>query len=283
MSLVPYPFLGGLLNTPDPLFGAPYYFWLLLAMMIFCGAEELFFRVTFWGPMRPWHGLFKSFNRKSNAAFICDSKLTWDLTDEAGAKLIFDRNRYDLIGVSNPSDPFMKRMKGKFDRFRAWVFDQDFSIHIARKLQRDWDEAPLVTIGVIPTDLVYDLNHWTDKRSRDREAIANCTELYNESEGLNAKSPDEIHSLVKFMKYATATPPRIVCPGIELKKGIPVKRVEEAFPIKRYKAAWGGFLRQLAEDDINRPLKDLTRYAIIVVIASVVLDVIFIGAAYLFH
>lgn len=281
MSVVPYPFLNGLLNNLDPLFHIQVYVWLLIFLGILCGAEELFFRVTFWNPMTPWHGLFKAWKRKSYAAFICDLKLNWDLTDEAGAKLIFDKERYDLIGISSPNDPFKKRLKARFDRFRAWLFDQDFSIHIAKKLQRDWDDAPLVTIGSVPTDLIYDFNHWTDVRSRDREAIAKCVETYNENEIQNNNNPDEIHSLIKFIRYARADPPKIICPGIELTKKIPITRVEDAFPVRRHKAAWAGFLRQMAEEELNKPNKDINKYAIIVIAASVALDVLFVGVSFI--
>lgn len=246
MATVPYPFLGGMFNTLL-LFDVQAYIWLLLGLVVVTVINEGLWRITFWNPMTPWLGLWYAYIRRTNAAFVFDLKLNWDLVSEGGAKLIFNKENYDLI-------------TGRFNRFRMWLFQSDFSVQVAKKLQGDWEEAPLVTIGTKPTDLIFDAYHWTDKDSREREMIARCVEAYNES------GPDQIHSLVKFMDLALNK--KITCPNLRLTIKIPWTRIDASYSTERQDAAWAGFLAQLAKDMIDKPRNDLNKLAIVLLIFS---------------
>lgn len=243
MGVVPYPFLGGVFNAPDPFFRIQVYFWIILALLFALGMTEVIPRVMFWQPLAPFQGLWKAFKTRTNAAFMFDEKLNWSLTSEAGAKLIFDASDYDII-------------EGKLNRFRAWLSGADFSVQVAKKLQGDWEEAPLVTIGRTPTDLVFDAHHWTYTESREREEIVKVVEEYNPDH-----PEDEIHTLSKAYRYAIEG--KIKLPdNIKLKIKIPWARIDGAFPKLRNDAAWAGFLRSLARKLRENEQMPLNKYAL---------------------
>ena len=280
MSLLTTPYLGGTFNTPI-LFGIQLYLWLAVGIIIMAIISELVWRVSFWNPMTPFHGLWYSFKSKSNAAFVFDLRQYWDLISEGGAKLIFDKTRYDfgdgfvgsIIKFVNFRSSEHISFAELFRSFRIWLFRTDYSVHTAKLLQGDWDEYPLVTIGQTPSELIFDAYHWTDARSVDREQIAKCVDIYNET-----NPNDEIHSLSKFYRYATMKQPKIVCPGVKLTVTVPWVRVDAAFPLKRYKASWAGFLRQMAEDLAGKMQGDINRFAILIACLGVVICILmFIG------
>lgn len=275
------PYLGGTFNTPI-LFGIQLYIWIFVLIIIGIVISELIWRVSFWNPISPFHGLWYAFKNKSNAVFVFDLRQYWDLVSEGGAKLIFDKSRYDsstgMIASTINLAKFWSQEHIQFSEwfrnFRIWLFGTDYSVHTAKMLQGDWEEFPLVTIGQTPAELIFDANHWSDNRSKDREHIARCVDIYNES-----NPDDEIHSLSKFYKYATMKPqPKIVCPGVALTTAVPWTRVDSAFPLKRFKAAWAGFLRQTAEDLANKSTQDINRFAILIfILGTVIVILMFVG------
>lgn len=284
MPMLDTPYLGGFFNTPL-LFEIQLYIWLFILVIIGVIISELVWRVSFWNPIEPFQGLWYSFKNKSNAAFVFDLRQYWDLVSEGGAKLIFDKSRYDfdtgfLHSILNFINPFAKEritFRDLFRNFRIWLFGTDYSVQTAKMLQGDWEEHPLVTIGRTPAELIFDANHWTDRRSKDREMIARCVDIYNEG-----NPDDEIHSLDKFYRYATASPqPKIVCPSLELTVDVPWIRVDAAFPLKRYKASWAGFLRQMAEELSNKQQGDINRFAILIFILGIVVVILMFLAKWL--
>lgn len=280
MSMLELPYLGGAFNYPI-LFGIQLYIWCFAALIIMLALSELVWVFSFWKPVTPFHGLWFAYKNHSNAVFVFDLKQYWDLISESGAKLIFGRDRYDfatgivssLWRFVNPFHQERITFSELFRNFRIWLFNTDYSVHTAKMLQGSWEEYPLVTIGQTPAEIIFDAYHWTDMKSKDREQIAKCVDIYNDS-----NPNDEIHSLGKFFQYATAREPKIVCPNIKLTARVPWVRVDSAFPTHRYKAAWAGYLRQLADDLSNKSQTDINRFAILVVVLGVVVVILmFIG------
>lgn len=281
MQMLELPYLGGTFNNTF-LLGIQLYIWLFILIIAGLILSEIIWRVGFWSPITPFHGLWYAYKNKSNAAFVFDTRQYWDLVSEGGAKLIFDRSRYSFSAGLIPNTINLINIKSEnhitfsewFRNFRIWLFGTDYSVHTAKMLQGDWEEYPLVTIGKTPAELIFDANHWTDNKSKDREYIGQCVDMYNEG-----NPDDEIHSLSKFYKYSTLKPqPRISCPNVVLTVLIPWSRIDSAFPLKRFKAAWAGFLRQTAEDLANKSTQDINKFAILIfILGTLIVILMFVG------
>jgi len=236
-SVVDQPFLGGLFNTP--IFGIPIYAFLFPLFGIIFGIAYIFWVKMKWGMMTPFHGLWIAMNAGDEVVFKTDLHLNFVLKSEYGARVIFDRERYESIAVDNS---LRNRIRKKF---RAG----DPAVSIAKLLQGSWDSAPVVNIASVPASILLDANGWTKDDSQEHTAIAKECDIWND---MNPE--DQVHSLSKAWRYMNEG--KIPTPiGVKLHVVIPWIRVDNAYPKSRNAASWGGFIRQIAENIQNGSYK----------------------------
>lgn len=265
MAMLTEPFFGGVFNYPI-LFDVQLYFWLMIAAVLVIVGSELFWRVTFWDPISPFHGLLKASNDGTKAVLVGDLNLDWALLSESAGTIIFDPEYYD----------FAFSEMGAWVRFRKWLFKPDFSSKIAAELEGKKEEPTLITIGNIPTHLIIDTEWWTDRKSPQRLAIKEAAEKWN-----NENPDDQVHRLSTFHKYCMEG--KIKTPdGVKLQTLIPWARIDAAFPLVRSDAAWAGFVRQLAEKIAQMSSGDLTRWAILILVFCGAIDLLMFGKYIIF-
>ncbi len=237
-SLVDQPFFGGIFNTA--FWNTPLYvFFIPVALLMYFVAWAYWAHLR-WDMMAPFHGLYVAMTSHSDVIFKTDLNLNFILKSEAGACLVFEKDRYNnlvehkykfLTGISKKLKPV------------------DQSTDFAKFLQGSWETKPVVNIGSIPASILLDANGWTKDVSPERAAIAKECDLWNEM-----NPGDQIHSLAKAWSYMDTgkipTPP-----NVKLYVTVPWVRVDNAYSSSRNSASWGGFLRQLAEDLVNAESK----------------------------
>ena len=253
-AVVDQPFLGGLFNTP--ILGFPLYLLFFpIAGILFILAYVFWVKMK-WGMMTPFHGLWIAMNAGDEVVFKTDLHLNFVLKSEYGARVIFDRARYESIAVDNTLR----------NRIRKLIRPGDPAVSIAKILQGEWDSAPIVNIGSVPTSVLLDANGWTKDGSQEHAAIANECDIHND-----ANPNDQIHSLGKAWRYMNEG--KIPVPkGVSLYVLIPWVRVDNAYPKSRNAASWGGFIRQIAENIQNGAYKEgfsMTWAGIVVFLVSI--------------
>lgn len=265
MALLTEPFLGGIFNYPI-LFGVQLYFWLFIAGFLIIVGSEIFWRVTFWEPLHPFHGLYRSFIDNTKACLVGDLNLDWVLLSESAATIIFDPEEYD----------FALAEMGWWIRFRAWLYKPDFSAAIAAQLEGKKEEPTLITIGRIPTHLIIDAQWWTDRKSPQRQAIKKVCREWNK-----AHPDDQVHRFGTFIRYVDEG--KIIPPEeVVMSYTIPWARIDAAFPLIRSDAAWAGFVRQLAEELAEMSMGDLGKWAIGILVFGGLIDVLMFVKFFLF-
>lgn len=236
-SVVDQPFLGGLFNTP--IFGIPIYGFLFPLFGIIFVLAYVFWVKMKWGMMAPFHGLWIAMNGQTEVVFKTDLHLNFVLKSEYGARVIFDRERYESIAVDNTLRNRIRK------RFRPG----DPSVSIAKLLQGSWSSSPIVNIGSVPASILLDANGWTKEGSQERKLIADECDRWND---MNPN--DQVHELNKAWQYMNEG--KIPTPnGVNLYVKIPWIRVDNAYPKSRNAASWGGFIRQIAENIQNGSYK----------------------------
>ncbi len=237
-TVVDQPFLGGFFNTP--IFGFPLYLLFFPLAAIIFGLSYVFWVKMKWEMMTPFHGLWIAMNAQSEVVFKTDLHLNFVLKSEYGARVIFDRERYNSIAVDNSWR----------NRIRKIFRPGDPAVSIAKILQGDWDTAPIVNIGSVPASILLDANGWTKDDSEERTAIAKECDIWNEM-----NPTDQVHSLGKAWKYMNEG--KIPTPtGVNLYSLIQWTRIDNAYPKSRNAASWGGFIRQIAENIQNGAYKE---------------------------
>jgi hypothetical protein len=125
-------------------------------------------------------------------------------------------------------------------------FGRNFDIMIARTLEPDLKEAPMVTAGNIPIDMIYDFKRWTLLDAPARGKIKEITDIWNE------KNPnDEIYTFEKFYRYASENMFGTLPPEIDLYQRIPWVRIKASFPREDDETKFAGYERQRALDFEN--------------------------------
>jgi len=260
------PFLGGIFNYPV-LFGIQLYFWLFIALIILAVGNEIFWRFTMWDPLAPFHGLYKAFTDGTKAALVGDLNLDWALLSESRATIIFDPDYYNFA-ISD---------FGWWVKFRVWLYKPDFSASVAATLEGRRDEATLLTIGRIATHLIIDTDWWADKNSPQRKSIAAAADKYNRA---NPTLP-QVHRFITFIKYVNDG--KIIKPdNVIIERTIPWARIDAAFPIVRSDAAWGGFVRQIAEELKDPDTANMNKWAAYVLIFSAALCLLMFASSWFF-
>jgi len=229
-SLVDQPFFGGIFNTS--FWNTPLYIFFIPIVLLMYFVAWAYWAHLRWDMMAPFHGLYVAMTSHSDVIFKTDLNLNFILKSEAGACLVFEKDRYN--GLVEHKYKFLTSISKK-------LRPVDQSTDFAKFLQGSWETKPVVNIGSIPASILLDANGWTKDVSPERAAIAKECDIHNDM------SPDDqIHSLSKAWQYMDEgkipTPP-----NVKLYVDVPWVRIDNAYSSSRNPAAWGGFLRQLAE------------------------------------
>ena len=230
-SLVDQPFFGGIFNTA--FWGTPLYvFFIPVALLLYFLAWAYWAHLR-WDMMAPFHGLYVAMMGHSDVIFKTDLMLNFILKSEAGACLVFEKDRYNALVEHK-----YKWLTNISKKLRPVDQSTDF----AKFLQGSWETKPVVNIGSIPASILIDANGWTKDVSPERAEIAKECDLWNE---MNPN--DQIHSLAKAWQYMNEGK-IIKPPNVKLYVDVPWVRIDNAYSSSRNPASWGGFLRQLAEN-----------------------------------
>ncbi len=229
-SLVDQPFFGGMFNTA--FWGTPLYvFFIPVALLMYFVAWAYWAHLR-WDMMAPFHGLYVAMTSRSDVIFKTDSDLNFILKSESGACLVFEKDRYNALVEHK-----YKWLTSISKKLRPVDQSTDF----AKFLQGSWETKKVVNIGSIAASILLDANGWTKDVSPERVAIAKECDIHNE---MNPN--DQIHSLAKAWRYMDDGK-IITPPNVKLYINVPWVRIDNAYSSSRNSAAWGGFLRQLAE------------------------------------
>jgi len=229
-SLVDQPFFGGIFNTA--FWGTPLYvFFIPVALLMYFVAWAYWAHLR-WDMMAPFHGLYVAMMSHSDVIFKTDLNLNFILKSEAGACLVFEKDRYNALVEHKYK--FLTSISKKLKPV-------DQSTDFAKFLQGSWETKPVVNIGSIPSSILLDANGWTKDVSPERAAIAKECDIWNE-----INSDDQIHSLAKAWQYMSEE--KIPTPiNVKLYVDVPWVRIDNAYSSSRNPASWGGFVRQLAD------------------------------------
>lgn len=143
---------------------------------------------------------------------------------------------WDKIDVALISDIHLN-LRLVSERVSKVIFNE--SIKDAKSSELDWKEITSGQIGVIGTDIIVDIGKWTNTDSNDRYIIEEIADKWNID-----NPDDQIHSFYKFIKYIEENK---IKTDIKTHTMVEWIRIESAFPKMRKKAAYAGYIRQLAE------------------------------------
>jgi hypothetical protein len=153
------------------------------------------------------------------------------------------------------------------------IFDEE--IAEAKRDEKDWTGITSGQMGVIGTDIILDLGKWTNINNDDRYAIQKAADDFN-----LLNPDDQIHSFQKFMRYCENGKIEVEIPIFVLVEWL---RIESAFPRERSKAAYAGYIRQLAERLDKEERSKFDTYAIYMLVAAGIISVLFILSKFLIH
>ena len=257
-SLVDQPFFGGIFNTTY--WGQPLYVFFIPLVPLAYFVAWAYWGHLQWGMMTPFHGLWNAMQSHSEVIFKTDANLNFNLTSEAGACLVFEKDRYNAL---------VKHKYPWLTPISNWLRPVDQSVDFAKYLQGSWESKPMVNIGSIPGSILLDAKGWTKAVSPERMAIANECDIYNDM-----NPDDQIHGLSKAWRYMDSG--KIVKPqNVDLYITVPWVRIDNCYPRVRNSASWAGFVRQLAEtlaaSAANKGMS-MTMAGIVVFIACLVIS-----------
>ncbi len=267
--MVEQPFFGGLFNSS--FWGQPLYVFFIPLVPLAYFLAWAYWGHLQWGMMSPFHGLWNAMNSRSEVVFKTDERLNFVLTSEAGACLVFEKDRYNSL--VKHKYPFLTPISN-------WLRPVDQSVDFAKFLQGSWESKPMVNIGSIPGSILVDIKGWTGLISPERAAIAKECDLWNET-----NESDQVHSLSKawrLMNEGKIPVPR----GVDLYTTIKWIRIDNSYPRIRNSASWGGFVRQLAENiargDYNKGMS-MTTAGIVVFIACLAISAMMFIMKFMAH
>jgi len=149
------------------------------------------------------------------------------------------------------------------------------SIEDAKAGEKEWKNITSGQLGTTGTDIILDLGKWTNIGTTERYAIEEATDNWN----LN-NPEDQIHSFYKFQKYCMENKIEVDIPTL---MAIDWIRIESAFPKKRNKAAYSGYIRQLAEKLDKEEKSKLDGMALWIIVGSVIVSGLFVLGKFLMH
>lgn len=159
------------------------------------------------------------------------------------------------------------------EKYSKVIFDE--SITNAKKGEEDWKDITSGQIGITGTDIIMDLGKWTSKTSEERYTIEENADEWNMN-----NPDDQIHSFSKFIDYVFENK---ITTTIKTKILIDWIRIESAFPKIRKKAAYAGYIRQLAEKLDAQEKTKLDGIALYIIIGGVAISALFILGKFLIH
>jgi len=140
----------------------------------------------------------------------------------------------------------------------------NFDCKIAQLLQNgEWDHYPVVNCGGIAVEMVFDSDHWCERRSRQHKAIVVS------ARGHNIKNPkDQVHTYTKYQRYLDLG---IIEQPPEIKKDYlaPWIRIDQGFPTNLKNVDWAGKLRQMAKTKENKDKGDLNKWTLWLIVAGI--------------
>lgn len=275
-------FMGGLLNLTDPIFHLQLYIWSWVFGAFFCVVLWAAWYYLQWKPFKPLHGLYYAFKAGTNAAFTFGSQLYMELIGESEAKCIFDYKSWDY---ELPPSRLPGKIRRLFFNYATAFLDDlppskallykfggvNMDVKIAKRLQDgEWEEAPSVTIGGVPTDIILDADQWTQRNSPQHRAIEKAALAWNE-----AHPNDQIHSYSKFLRLMheedplnPGNPRLPVPPGIKDVITIPWTRIDASFPMEHQDNEYAGYRRTLAEELAEAEQGKLTKLGIKILVGA---------------
>lgn len=182
------------------------------------------------------------------------------------------RATWDKIDLAIVSDVNLN-LKLVSERFSKVIFNEP--ITEAKLSEVDWKEITSGQIGVVGTDIIVDIGKWTGNNNEDRYIIEEAVDKWN------IDNPnDQIHSFFKFMKYVDEGMIKV---DIKTTYLVDWVRIESAFPKMRKKAAYAGYVRQLAEKFDKDDKTKFDTMAIYLLIGSCVISALMIAGKFLLH
>jgi len=140
----------------------------------------------------------------------------------------------------------------------------NFDCKIAQHLQNGgWDRYPVVNCGGIPVEMVFDSDHWCERRSRQHKAIVRSAREWNQTH-----EKDQVHTYAKYQRYLDngniEKPPEVnkdyLAPWI---------RIDQGFPTNLKNVDWAGKLRQMAKTKENKKEGEINKYTMWLIIGGV--------------
>jgi len=178
-------------------------------------------------------------------------------------------NRIDAVLLSDEDMnlKLVSEARGKL------IFNE--AIEEAKKAEKDWRNVTSGQIGIVGTDIILDLDKWTTPDTNTRYLIEEAVDEWN----IN-NPDDQIHSFSKFMEYCEKGKISVEFPTMVYIDWI---RLEAAFPKNRNKAAYAGYIRQLAEKLDKEERSKLTDVSLYIIGGAVIVSALFILGKFLLH
>ena len=287
MTVLERPFLDGILNIA--FFGIPSYIFIIIIVLFFMIIpSEVLMWWFWWKPFEYMHGIYRAYWDKINACFIGDMTNHYELIPENKAKLIGYEEDYRAIygcrtfwqAIKPTPDTGYFTDKDPITRLSVWFgqkFGRNYDMLIAKDLEKDIFETPVVYANGIPIDLILDLDKWTHKNSSQRKELNRLAEQWN-----LANPDDEIHTYWKMYQYIQQKKiePN---PGIlKTTVTVPWSRIKAQFPPEEDEGLYAGFERQHASDIAEQERANYNSYFWYVMGFFVLINVLLLIARF-FH
>ena len=250
MGVLTRPFLDGLFNIAY--FGIPSYIFIMIIGTGIIITIEVGMWWFYWRPFEYMHGIYRAYWDKINACFIGDLANRFELIPENKAKLIEPHEDYEKL-----YDEFFKT-KPWITRAAVWLgrrFGRNYDMMLAKEMEKDIFEAPVVFAGGIPIELILDLDKWTHLGSPQRQELIALADKWN-----TANPQDEIHTYRKISEYIASGKITPTSGILKTEVIIPWTRIKAAFPPEENEAVYAGYERQLAEDMAETERAEYKKY-----------------------
>lgn len=284
MSILTQPFLGGLFNIAW--FGIPTYVFIIILAVFITIAIHFGFWWFYWRPLEYMHGIYRAYWDKINACFIGDLANRYELIPENKAKLIEPHEDYEklygnrtLLEVIKPDGTHFFDDKTPITRLAVWFgrkFGRNYDMMIAKGIERDIHEAPIINANGIQIDLILDLDNWTIKDSRQRAELNRLADLWN------ANHPDdEVHTYYKIWNLINQNKLVPAEDTIRHKTIVPWPRILAAFPPEENEASYAGYERQLSEDMSEKEQAEYRKYFWGIILFFLVTNMAMLGGEFM--
>ena len=148
----------------------------------------------------------------------------------------------------------------------------NFDCKIAQHLQNgEWDQYPVVNCGGILVEMVFDSNHWCERRTRQHKAIVKSAREWNKE---NPK--DQVHTYVKYQRYLDNG--KIIAPAeINVDYLVPWVRIDAGYPFDIRNVEDSGKRRQMAKTKESKVSGEVSKWTWILLIAAFLVLILILG------